>query len=83
MGSGGGAIEMFLDINVQNGLEVAESPILNDAENSDQGIENKKVHLAGLVVLRNQDTEQSLKYIPQELDDLSFTNESEAGKQGG
>ena len=46
MHRGSRAIEMLLDVDIQNGLEGTKPTVLNNAKDGDEGAEDEMIHLA-------------------------------------
>jgi hypothetical protein len=74
---------VFLNVNVEDWLKVTEAAVLHNTEYSDEGIENEMVHLACLIVLRDQNAKQRVKYIAEKFDNLDLAHESKFRENGG
>ena len=68
---------MLFNIYIQHGLEIIETPVLNDAKHTNKGVEDQGVHLTTDIVVRDKDGEKRIEYIAQELHDLRFANKCE------
>jgi hypothetical protein len=76
-------VEVFLNIDIEDWLKVAETAILHNTEYGDESIENEMVHFARLIVLRDQNAKERVEYITEEFDNLDLAYESKFRENGG